>query len=386
MVFAMMNLPRRQLPLLPQKGMPLRPTTTVFRKLQRSARMPKRGIRDFFHKVEGSGSKKRKEDPSVAPTGEFLNEKEKSTAVSVNENLPLGEFRTGSKGQDGDENGDTVEQGEAPSGGKEGTSADGEGNESTDAQQGLILANRNSALARQAVTRAKEKGGHPKLNSLLVEKSWGEKLEAEFSKPYMATLESFVEKEWSEGAVFPAPFDIFRALNSVPFERVRVVIIGQDPYHNTNQAMGLSFSVPKSEKVPSSLQNVYKEIMSDIGGTKPTHGDLTKWSLQGVLLLNAVLTVKAHKANSHAKKGWENFTEAAISQLNKNRSGLVFILWGKFAQTRGKNVDTSKHLVLKSVHPSGLSANKGFYGCKHFSKTNAYLEKKGLEPIDWQIE
>lgn len=165
-----------------------------------------------------------------------------------------------------------------------------------------------------------------------------------------------------------------------------MVVIGQDPYHGDNQAMGMSFSVPESVPTPSSLKNIYKEIMSDVGGSRPTHGDLTKWSSQGVLLLNAVLTVQAHKANSHAKKGWESFTDAIINELNLRRTGLVFLLWGRHAKEKGKHVNRSKHCVLETVHPSGLSANKGFFGCKHFSKTNEYLKKKGCQEIDWQIE
>lgn len=170
------------------------------------------------------------------------------------------------------------------------------------------------------------------------------------------------------------------------FFSVRVVIIGQDPYHGDNQAMGLSFSVQRKVTIPSSLKNMYKEILSDVGGQSPTHGDLTKWSLQGVLLLNAVLTVQAHKANSHSKKGWEGFTDRIIKLLSDQRRDLVFLLWGNNAKQKGKQVNRNKHLVLESVHPSGLSANRGFFGCKHFSKTNTYLEKCGFEPIDWQIE
>ncbi|KAK9809914.1 hypothetical protein WJX72_001672 [[Myrmecia] bisecta] len=193
-------------------------------------------------------------------------------------------------------------------------------------------------------------------------------------------------QEWQTQIVFPPQPFIFRALNTCPLPDVRVVILGQDPYHGMNQAMGLSFSVPPGQAVPSSLQNIYKELRDDCGCHIPNHGSLEKWASQGVLLLNASLTVRAHQANSHSKKGWEQFTEAIIRTLSKQRRGVVFLLWGRYAQQKGKVINRQAHHVLEAAHPSGLSANRGFFGCKHFSKTNRLLRQQGLEPIDWQIE
>lgn len=248
----------------------------------------------------------------------------------------------------------------------------------------------SKALQRKAMEVAQEaaaKGEPLNLDDLLVEDTWRGALEGEFGKQYWSGLKKFLVGEWGSGKkVFPAPGNIFRAFNTCPMEQVKVVILGQDPYHDDGQAMGLSFSVPRGWKVPSSLQNIFKELGTDLGCTKPTHGDLDGWATQGVLMLNASLTVRAHQANSHSKKGWETFTDAAVRALAKNRSGLVFLLWGKNAQEKERLIDRSKgHKVLKSPHPSGLSAHRGFYGCKHFSQANTFIEKNGGGPIDWQI-
>ena len=264
----------------------------------------------------------------------------------------------------------------------------------SDAQRSRIELNKQIAVSKQLQRKATEvaeaakaAGTTPDVDALLVEETWRETLEGEFKKEYWGNLKSFLGREWKSGAkVFPAAGNIFRAFNTCPMERVKVVILGQDPYHDDGQAMGLSFSVPKGWKVPSSLQNIYKELGTDLGCKKPTHGDLDKWATQGVLMLNASLTVRAHQANSHSKKGWEVFTDAAIRALSKRRRGLVFLLWGKNAQEKERLIDKSGgHKVLKSPHPSGLSAHRGFYGCKHFSQANDFIAKNGGAPVDWQI-
>lgn len=228
--------------------------------------------------------------------------------------------------------------------------------------------------------------GFVDLDQLLVEETWVEALRGEFEKPYVRNLSDFVRTEVSGGIpIYPPQHLIFNALNTTPFDRVKAVIIGQDPYHGPGQAMGLSFSVPQGIKVPSSLANMYKELEKDLGCSIPSHGNLEKWAVQGVLLLNAVLTVKQHQANSHAKRGWEQFTDAVIKAISVKRKGVVFLLWGNYAQAKLKLVDETKHHVLKAAHPSGLSANRGFFGCKHFSRTNGILEQMGIPPIDWQL-
>lgn len=247
-------------------------------------------------------------------------------------------------------------------------------------------ADRNLEAAREVVAAAQAAGTCPKLDSLLVEQSWLPHMRPEFDKQYFRQLQRFLASEWQAQQVFPPPEMVFRAMNSTSFDKVKVVILGQDPYHNTGQAMGLSFSVPQGVPVPSSLQNIYKELNADLGCSRPKHGCLLKWAEQGVLMLNASLTVRAHNANSHKKKGWETFTDKAISAISKHRTGVVFLLWGASAQSKESLINASKHHVLKCAHPSGLSANKGFFGCKHFSKTNKLLEKAGMAPIDWQIE
>ncbi|KAK9808486.1 hypothetical protein WJX73_000220 [Symbiochloris irregularis] len=225
------------------------------------------------------------------------------------------------------------------------------------------------------------------LQALLTDEGWKSALKNEFRKPYFQRLETFLKAEWKQHQVYPVRDHIFRAMNTCPLDNVKVVILGQDPYHNVGQAMGLSFSVPRGQPVPSSLKNIYTELRTDCQCTPPTHGDLQQWADQGVLLLNTSLTVRAHQANSHAKKGWEDFTDAAIKALSTNRKGLVFLLWGRNAQQKAAKgvIDKGRHHVLMSAHPSGLSANKGFFGCKHFSQANTFLQKEGLQPINWQL-
>ena len=227
------------------------------------------------------------------------------------------------------------------------------------------------------------------LESLFTEKTWLDVFaENEFQKSYFKQLSAFLSNEFKTQKVFPPKEHVFRCFNTLPIDKVKVVIIGQDPYHNYNQAMGLCFSVNKGIQTPGSLLNMYKELKSDLNCRIPTHGDLSKWQSQGILMLNTSLTVRAHSANSHSKKGWEQFTDKAIEELAKARKNIVFLLWGKNAQDKEKLIKRSgrEHLVLKSAHPSGLSAHRGFFGNKHFSQTNAYLKKNMIEPIDWQIE
>lgn len=216
-----------------------------------------------------------------------------------------------------------------------------------------------------------------------IEESWKKHLKEEFEKEYFIKLTNFIRSEYSSKTIYPPAKLIFNAFEHTPFEKVEVVIIGQDPYHGPNQAMGLSFSVPKGVRNPPSLQNIYKEIKEDLGKDSITQGDLTPWANQGVFLLNAVLTVEAGKAASHQGKGWETFTDAAIKKLSDERENLVFILWGSYAQKKGLVIDSSKHFIIKSAHPSPLSAHNGFFGSKPFSKTNAYLKKVGKKEIEW---
>jgi uracil-DNA glycosylase len=219
-----------------------------------------------------------------------------------------------------------------------------------------------------------------------INNDWLEPLKPEFSKPYYKELYLKVKEEYSKHVVFPPSDEIFSAFELTPLSEVKVVIIGQDPYHNVGQAHGLCFSVKPDVAIPPSLVNIYKELESDIGCYVPNNGYLVKWAKQGVLLLNTVLTVQAHQANSHRGIGWEEFTNAAISILNEQDRPIVYILWGAPAQTKKKMLNNPKHLILEAPHPSPLSAYRGFFGSKPFSKTNAFLEKNGLEPIDWQIE
>ncbi len=216
-----------------------------------------------------------------------------------------------------------------------------------------------------------------------IEAGWKEKLREEFEKDYFTALTAFVREEYRTRQVFPPGNKIFNAFDLCPFDRVRVVIIGQDPYHNFGQAHGLCFSVTDGTDFPPSLVNIFKELNRDLGVPVPLSGNLERWARQGVLLLNAILTVRAHQALSHQNKGWERFTDAAISALNNHRENLVFMLWGAYAQNKGVSIDETRHLVLRTVHPSPLSASRGFFGCSHFSKCNEWLVARGLEPIEW---
>jgi uracil-DNA glycosylase len=223
------------------------------------------------------------------------------------------------------------------------------------------------------------------MSNVKIEDSWKKVLEEEFEQPYFKNLVSFLKKEKAAGkTIYPPGPLIFNAFNTTPFQKVKVVIIGQDPYKNPGEAMGLSFSVPKTTRTPPSLKRIYKELQNDIGCTIPEHGDLTKWAEQGVFLLNATLTLEAKLSNSHEKMGWQDFTDAVITKLSAEREHLVFILWGGFAKKKKGLIDTTKHLVLESPHPSPFTRDS-FFGHHHFSKTNSYLKEHGLEEIDWQI-
>lgn len=216
--------------------------------------------------------------------------------------------------------------------------------------------------------------------------SWLEVLAPEFEKPYMKDLKAFLMKEKASNVViYPPPAQIFAAFEHTHFDDVKVVILGQDPYHGTGQAHGLCFSVNKNVDIPPSLKNIYKEQVTDVGISYPSHGNLVQWADQGVLLMNATLTVRANSAGSHQKKGWEQFTDEVIKQLNARREHLVFMLWGSYARSKSVYINREKHLVLEAPHPSPLSAHNGFFGCRHFSKANAYLVEKGKTPVDWQI-
>ncbi|MFB6319344.1 uracil-DNA glycosylase [Saccharicrinis sp. FJH54] len=218
-----------------------------------------------------------------------------------------------------------------------------------------------------------------------IDASWKEVLHAEFEKTYFQNLADFVKQEYRNKTVYPPGNLIFNAFNLCPFHKVKVVIIGQDPYHGPGQAHGLCFSVQPGIPFPPSLKNIFKEIHNDLGFPVPENGDLTKWAEQGVLLLNATLTVQAHNAGSHQKKGWETFTDEAIRLLAEKRKNIVFLLWGSYAQKKSEMINPEKHLILQSVHPSPLSASRGFFGNHHFSKTNAFLTSKGIEIIDWKL-
>jgi uracil-DNA glycosylase len=216
-----------------------------------------------------------------------------------------------------------------------------------------------------------------------IDESWRQVLQPEFDKPYFELLTDFVRHAYRTTQCFPPAGQIFRAFDLCPFDKVRVVIIGQDPYHDFNQAHGLCFSVQDGVPAPPSLVNIYKELQRDLGKPIPSTGNLTHWAEQGVLLLNATLTVEAHKAGSHQGKGWEELTDAAIQALNNQRDNVVFMLWGSYAQRKGQFIDRKRHLVLTAVHPSPLSAYRGFIGCGHFSQANHYLQQHGLNPIQW---
>ena len=219
----------------------------------------------------------------------------------------------------------------------------------------------------------------------VIGESWKEVLKEEFGKPYFPALKAFLLEEKKRYRVFPPGGQIFNAFNHTPFDRVKVVLLGQDPYHGAGQAHGLCFSVPPGVPKPPSLINIFKELKQDLGVPEPVTGDLTRWADRGVLLLNAILTVRENQAASHHNRGWENFTDEAIRQLSERQSGLVFLLWGNYAIAKRSLIDESKHLILTTVHPSPLSVTRGFFGCRHFSKTNDYLVRQGFEPIDWSL-
>lgn len=223
-------------------------------------------------------------------------------------------------------------------------------------------------------------------HEIKLEPSWKARVGAYFERPEMQTLSAFLRSELRAGkSIYPAPKNIFTALDATPFEAVKVVILGQDPYHGPGQAHGLCFSVLPGVPVPPSLENIFKEIERDLAVPRPDHGCLLPWARQGVLLLNAVLTVERGMAGSHQGKGWEGFTDAVVDHLNRERENLVFLLWGSYAQAKGKLIDTRRHLVLRAPHPSPLSAHRGFIGCGHFSKANAWLRGHGLTEIDWRL-
>ena len=220
-----------------------------------------------------------------------------------------------------------------------------------------------------------------------IQNDWLQAVGGEFRKPYYKELYDFVKEEYSTRVIYPPADDIFNALHLTPLKEVKVVILGQDPYHNEHQAHGLSFSVlPDQREIPPSLQNIYKELHDDLGCYIPDNGYLEKWARQGVLMLNTVLTVRAHQANSHQGHGWEQFTDAILEAVNQEDRPIVYLLWGRPAQSKIPRLTNPKHLILKAPHPSPLSAYRGFFGCRHFSQTNAFLESHGAAPIDWQIE
>lgn len=224
------------------------------------------------------------------------------------------------------------------------------------------------------------------MSNVKIEESWKEVLKDEFQQPYFQTLANFLRTEKNAGKkIYPPGSLIFNAFNTTPFNDVKVVILGQDPYHNPSEAMGLSFSVPHGVRKPPSLQNIYKELHDDLGVPIPQHGDLTKWARQGVFLLNAMLTVEHNKAGSHKDAGWQNFTDAVIRTLSEQRQGLVFMLWGSFARSKKVLIDPARHLVLEAAHPSPL-ARGAYFGSRHFSKANQYLQQQGKMPIDWSLD
>lgn len=216
-----------------------------------------------------------------------------------------------------------------------------------------------------------------------IEPSWEKILAGQFSKPYFIKLADFIRSEYQVHKVYPPPKEIFSAFDMCPFEKVKVVILGQDPYHDARQANGLAFSVQSEMALPPSLRNIFKEIQNDLGRPISENGDLSRWATQGVLLLNATLTVSAHSPGSHQNKGWEEFTDAVIKSLSQKRQNLVFLLWGSYARKKGEIIDRTKHLVLEAPHPSPFSADRGFFGCRHFSQANDFLVKYKIKPIDW---
>lgn len=220
----------------------------------------------------------------------------------------------------------------------------------------------------------------------LLNSDWQKVLSQEFDKEYFIQMNELLEKEYAQEVIFPPKEEVFNAFNYTTYDKVKVLILGQDPYHDINQAHGLCFSVRKGVKIPPSLRNIYKELHSDIAFTIPSHGNLEKWAKQGILMLNAVLTVKAHEAGSHAKIGWHSFTDSVISIMNDRQDPVIFVLWGNFAKTKTKLITNDRHIIIESAHPSPLAARRGFFGSKPFSKINEYLLELHKTPIDWQIE
>ncbi len=229
--------------------------------------------------------------------------------------------------------------------------------------------------------------GKDKWKMGMIQNDWLDEISGEFKKPYYAELFRFVKEEYSTRMIYPPAEEIFSAFHLTPLSQVKVVILGQDPYHNENQAHGLSFSVkPEQKDIPPSLLNIYQELQSDLGCFVPNNGYLEKWARQGVLMLNTVLTVRAHQANSHQGHGWEQFTDAVIQAVNRQERPIVYMLWGRPAQSKIPMLTNPAHLILKAPHPSPLSAYRGFFGCRHFSQANEFLKENGADPIDWQIE
>ncbi|CAN6919671.1 unnamed protein product [Brassica oleracea var. botrytis] len=260
----------------------------------------------------------------------------------------------------------------------------------SDFNKSVATSKRNLAVCSEKVAKAKAEGSccHVRLNELLVEESWLKALPGELQKPYFKTLSDFLERESKGPLIYPPQHLVFNALNTTPFDRVKAVIIGQDPYHGPGQAMGLSFSVPEGEKLPSSLLNIFKELQKDVGCSIPRHGDLQKWAVQVKWIMSVVLpcnSVRSKQPNSHAKKGWEQFTDAVIQSISQQKEGVVFLLWGRYAQEKSKLIDGNKHHILTAAHPSGLSAHRGFFNCRHFSQANQLLEQRGIPPIEWQL-
>lgn len=223
------------------------------------------------------------------------------------------------------------------------------------------------------------------MKTVKIDDSWYERLQGEFASDYFSELKNFLVEEKKQYVIYPPGSQIFNAFDTTPFDKVKVVILGQDPYHTPGFAHGLCFSVQYGVQIPKSLQNIYKELKDDIGFRIPNHGNLTHWAEQGVFLLNATLTVRAHQAGSHQNHGWERFTDRVISILSEQKDNLVFLLWGNYAKAKSALIDHNKHLVLTAAHPSPFSANSGFFGCKHFSQTNNYLNAHGIAPIDWSL-
>ena len=219
----------------------------------------------------------------------------------------------------------------------------------------------------------------------VIEEGWKQVLWEEFQSPYFSELKQFLVKERQQYTVYPPGPQIFNAFNHTPFDRVKAVILGQDPYHGRGQAHGLCFSVPPGIPQPPSLVNIFKELHDDLGIPIPVHGSLVNWSGQGVMLLNATLTVRAGQAGAHQNRGWETFTDAVIRKISEQKNGVVFLLWGRYAQAKENLVDGLRHMVLKAAHPSPFSAHNGFFGCRHFSRTNEFLVQQGMEPIDWSV-